>query len=72
MMSFNWFKRKTQKRIISLPGYHQQAKQKKHNDEFKDVDTHDWQKIMHDQLRVKNDVEKVTLETFNFDPSKPY
>lgn len=72
MMSFNWFKRKTQKRIISLPGYNQQAKQKKHNDEFKDVTTHDWQKIMRDQIRVKNDVEKVTLETFSFDPSKPY
>ena len=71
-MSFNWFKRKTQKRIISLPGYNQQAKQKKHNDEFKDVNDHDWQKIMRDQIRVNNDVEKVTLETFNFDPSKPY
>ena len=72
MMSFNWFKRKTQKRIISLPDHYQQAKQKKYNDEFKDVDTHDWQKIMRDQIRVKNDVEKVTLETFSFDPSKPY
>ena len=71
-MSFNWFKRKSQKRIISLPGHYQQAKQKKHNDEFKDVTTHDWQKIMRDQIRVKNDVEKVTLETFSFDPSKPY
>ena len=71
-MSFNWFKRKTRKRIISLPGHYQQAKQKKHNDEFKDVTTHDWQKIMQDQIRVKNDVEKVTLETFSFDPSKPY
>lgn len=71
-MPFHWFKRKAQNRIISLPGYHQQAKQKKHNNKFKDVNTHDWQKIMQDQIRVKNDVEKVTLETFNFDPSKPY
>lgn len=64
------FHKNSRQRIISLPDNFETAKNKKISKEFKDVYTHDWQKIMTDQMRIKNDVDKINHEIFSFDPSK--